>query len=196
MSSWSRSRKIAGPLVRAAAGGQRCAAASSPVASATVPAAAPATSARRVIVWVLFVGMTSSRVFCLDRAGESHHLQRGATSDAVRIAEGLLHLEVIVSGAGNEFHLFAGIPQCSSKVSRLTLKFGCFQCSGGEDERRSDPVDVALGGKRLLGRIVDCDIRRALRQTHRLEVVHAAAQDRTLEKIVRKLQFLPLGNDD
>src|SRR5258708_24710473 len=66
----------------------------------------------------------------------------------------------------------------------------------GKNERGVNLVDMALGGKRLFHFIGEFDVIAALRKSHRLEVVHAAAEHGALEDGARQPLLLPFRDED
>src|SRR5437870_2314412 len=140
------SSHTSGPFVRAGGtAGQRCAAAGS-VASATVPAVAPAINVRRVILspqGSCVGSMFLSRAASLCRI-ELHHLDRGAADDAIGMADGLAHLIVVVAPGDDEFDRLAGGRERCRKVARLALDFRRLRGADAEGDRSVNPVEVAL----------------------------------------------------
>src|SRR5215470_738266 len=127
---------------------------------------------------------------------ELHHFKRGTPHDGVGIAQCLADLEVIVALAHDQLHRLAGGHERCSEVARLALKLWRLQSAVGKNERRVNPVDMALGGQRLLHFIGEFDVIAALGKSHRLEVVHAAAEHGAFEDIAREPLLLPFRDDD
>ena len=103
---------------------------------------------------------------------------------AVGAAERLEHLEMIVALADEELHRFACRLDGGREVARLALELGRLLGAVRHHDRAREPVDVALAGERLHHLVGELHVLRALRQAHRMKVVHAAAQEPALHDVL------------
>jgi len=101
---------------------------------------------------------------------------------------------VVVAHADQERDRLAGGLQGGGELAGLALEFGRLVGAVGEDDRAIDPLQMPLGGELLLHLVGELDVGRALRQPHRLEVVHAGGEQRPLHHVVRHPEFLPVGD--
>src|ERR1051326_1853648 len=126
---------------------------------------------------------------------EPHLFERGAAAEAERIRHRLLHLEVVVALADEELDRLAGGLDGGGELARLALELGRFQRAVPDDERRVELIEVALRAQLLFGLVVEFDVLAALGQPHRLQIVHAADEDRALESVARQAEiFFPVGD--
>src|SRR5262245_42414223 len=118
------SSQTRGPLARGGgSAGQRCADAGSP-ASATVPAAAAAMSARRLSRSDECFAMMIPRLRSWTlRPIELHHLEGSASKDSIRMPNGLAHFVMIVAARHDKLDRLASSFQGLCEVARLTLEF-------------------------------------------------------------------------
>src|SRR6266567_2487080 len=130
----------------------------------------------------------------LDR--EFHHLQRGAAHDAVGIAERLLHFIVIIAFANDELDGLTRGLQRGIEVARLALELRRLQRTMRESDRRADLIDVALRAQRLLHGVGDLDVVSTLGKSHRLQIVHAAAEERGFYDSRRQAVLRPVAEQD
>src|SRR5262249_57075254 len=93
------------------------------------------------------------------------------------------HLEMIVALADEQLDWLAGRFHGGMEVAALTLELRRLIGAIGKDERCMELVDMALRAERLLHLVRELDVFRSLRKPHRREIVHAAAQRRTLEDV-------------
>src|SRR5580692_10195343 len=127
---------------------------------------------------------------------QPHLREDSATKQAIGIPEGLQHLEMIIPLAHDELDRLAGGFYRRVEVARLPLKFRRLVSPMGEYEGRVQLVDVTLRAERFLHLVGKPDVFRALREPHRPEVIHAAAQGRALQDIQRQVLLAPVMGDD
>src|SRR6202023_745911 len=127
---------------------------------------------------------------------QPHLREDSATKQAIGIPEGLQHFEMIIPLAHNELdRLASGFPR-RVEVARLPLKFRRLVSPMSEYEGRVQLFDVTLRAERFLHLIGKPDVFRALRQPHRLEVIHPAAQGCALQDIQRQVLLAPVMGDN
>src|SRR5262249_45152784 len=84
------------------------------------------------------------------RRPQAHLLQHGTAEQAVRIAELLHHLEVVVALHDREADRLARRFNGGGEVAALALEFWRLGSAIDERDRRAQLVEVALGGELLL----------------------------------------------
>src|SRR5262249_17305980 len=105
------------------------------------------------------------------------------------------HLEMIVALADEQLDWLAGRFHGGMEVAALTLELRRLIGAIGKDERCMELVDMALRAERLLHLVRELDVFRSLRKPHRREIVHAAAQRRTLEDVGGEILLSPIMGD-
>src|SRR5258706_1434062 len=135
-------------------------------------------------------GPASHAMACL----ELHLLERRPAEQAVGTRQGLGDLEMVVAFADEELHGLSRRLQRGGELARLALELRGLEGSVGDDDRRAQPVEAALGAQGLLHLVGELHIAAARGQAHRLEIEHTAAEQRSLDDAGGKIEvFTPVA---
>src|SRR5215475_1743588 len=126
---------------------------------------------------------------------EAHHLKRGAAEGSVGVVQRFADLEMVVVVRHDEPDGLPGSLEGGSELPGLALEFRRFQRAIKQRHRAIDTIEMTLRAERVFGGIGELHIIPALRQSCRLEVVHAGAQRRALHGVARQPEILlPIGD--
>src|SRR6185369_13696301 len=146
------------------------------------------------VLFVSFVVNTLSRQTWKKRL-QVHQPQSGAAGDAVGIAERFLHLKMIEPFAHNQFDRFTGGFNRGGEVAVLALELRRLLGAIGDNDRRVQFVEMALGAERLFDLVGEIYVLAALRESYWLQIIHAANQQSAFDDVRRHAEFLlPIGD--